>query len=96
MGTASLAVESSTKICTAINLSSRILAANENSCDSSGNDTPADDGFISISGLVTNNVSSFIGKIKGTSGSAEISYDMINESTVRLEYNLVTLTGSLA
>jgi hypothetical protein len=95
MGTASLTVLSTTKICTAKNLSSRILALDEHSCDSAETNTPADNGFISISGLITSNVTSFIGKIKGVSGSSQINYDLINESTVSLEYYLVTVSGGL-
>ena len=95
MGTTSLTVLSTTKICTAKNLSSRILAANENSCSSAETNTPADNGFISISGLITSNVITFFGKIKGVSGSRQINYDLINESTVTLGYYLVTVSGAL-
>jgi hypothetical protein len=95
MGTASLSVFSTTKICTAKNLSSIILKSDEDSCSSSETNTPADNGFITISGLITSNVSSFIGKIKGVSGSSQITYDLINESTVNLEYYSVTVSGGL-
>jgi hypothetical protein len=95
MGTASLAVKSVTSICTARNLSSRILAFREDVCSSADTNLPADNGFISISGLITSNITTFFGKIKGVTGSRQINYDLINESTVSLGYYLVTVSGGL-